>query len=168
MHSIGPVSRRNPPPDTTRLAFLAACTLPCTRYPDRQQPPCACSPIGIQCRTTTLPVVPNAIVEMNITHTDHSQLTHITVHNPRGKDFSFIGVKLGEISHGHIGTIEVFKTKAGKWIASQRSNGIRPRPQLHRAAVLDTEDDLIQWLGSSEPAKRLATQMGLSVTQEIE
>lgn len=90
------------------------------------------------------------------------------VHNPDGKDFVFDGVKLGEIQHGETGLLEVYRTKGGQWVASQRDCALRIKPRFCRAGVFGTEEDLLQWLGTSKPAKQLAEQIGLSVIQTVD
>lgn len=84
------------------------------------------------------------------------------VHNPHGKDFEFEGIKLGEKSHGKIGTIEVYKTKGGKWVTSQKHDVMKPNRNLSRAGVFDDEEELLEWLGPSKPAKELAHELGLT------
>lgn len=92
----------------------------------------------------------------------------MVVYNPNGPDFEFEGVKLGEINHGEVGTLQVFQTKSGKYIASQSHEVMRPNKDWIRADILDTPEDLLKWLGSSKSAKALAREIGLSTTQVIE
>lgn len=99
---------------------------------------------------------------------DKSNFKNTRVHNPEGKDFEFEGIKLGEITHGEVGTLEVYQTRGGKWVVSQSHNIMRPNLSWFRAAILETPDQVVEWLGSSRPAKKLAEQIGLSVTAWVE
>lgn len=96
------------------------------------------------------------------------QYTKIRVHNPKGKDLRFEGIKLTEGAAVEIGTIEIFKTKGGKRVASQRDNRMSPEPRLFRLDVLNNSEDLIEWLGYSKSAKEIAEKLGLSVSVWID
>lgn len=97
-----------------------------------------------------------------------SDIHPMRVYNPHGKDFEFEGAKVGEINHAEVGTLEVFKTKGGKWIGSQSHNVMRPNRNFFRAGVFETDDELLEWLGHTKSAKRLADEIGLSASEKID
>lgn len=85
-----------------------------------------------------------------------------TVHNPTGPDLEFEGELLGEASDGHVGTMKVFRTLAGKLIAQHTKNPMygTGAPNFERVGVFESHDELAQWLGYSLPAKELLEKIG--------
>lgn len=90
------------------------------------------------------------------------------IHNPAGPDFVFEGEKLAEASSSELGTVRIYRTRGGKWVASQAHEVMRANPNLFRAAVLKTDEDLVEWLGPTKSGKALAEAVGLKVTVWID
>jgi len=97
-----------------------------------------------------------------------TQMQRHRVHNPAGNDYEFNGVMVAEASAPRIGTVMLYRTEAGRWVVSQADNVMRPNASLTRAAVLDSDAELREWLGNAKEAKQLLESVGIKVTDWIE
>jgi len=99
---------------------------------------------------------------------DATQTQRHRVHNPAGNDYEFNGVLVAEASAPRIGTVKVYRTTGGTWVVSQVEDVMRPSRALTRAAVLDGDAELRDWLGNTIEAKQLLEAVGIKVTDWIE
>ena len=93
-----------------------------------------------------------------------------TIHNPEGLDFEFEGKLLGEAWNGALGTLQVYETSSGRFVATQfeTTGGKSRTARKARAAVFEDKADILPWLGYSPTAKALAAQIGLTTTQSVD
>jgi hypothetical protein len=99
---------------------------------------------------------------------DDKELKHWIIHNPEGLDFEFEGRLLGEAWNGAIGTLQVYETSSGRFVATQFETTGGTTSRKARAAVFDDKADILPWLGYSATAKSLASQIGLTTSQTVD
>jgi hypothetical protein len=90
------------------------------------------------------------------------------VENEKGPDLEFEGEQLVNEAQPGLGTVEVWRTARGRYVAKRRRYAHRGRPYVYSVDVFDSLEPLAEWLGDSAEAKRICASLGHRKVRKID
>ncbi|SOE01872.1 hypothetical protein SAMN05421508_1296 [Caenispirillum bisanense] len=95
-------------------------------------------------------------------------MQRFVVTNSSGPDYEFEGERLFVYKGPSFNTLEIFRTRAGKYVARRRTRRSMAEPVRSDATrVFDDGEALFQWLGFGDDAKRAAEALGMPLRRQL-